>query len=89
VRDDSKDNSGVYAIGESPPYPRIYATQRQPVNPISIGPMNCLKEDLNLMLKNMPINVMVPTKISNSIDITSLQMKKPFTGVGKWPAFND
>jgi hypothetical protein len=51
--------------------------------------MNCLKEDLNLMLKNMPINVMVPTKISNSIDITSLQMKKPFTGVGKWPAFND
>ena len=27
------------------------------------------------MLKNMPINVMVPTKISNSIDITSLPTK--------------
>jgi hypothetical protein len=76
VQDDFKDNSGVYAIGESPPYPRTYAIQRQPVNPISTGPMNCLKLDLNLMLKNMPINVMVPQKISNSIDITSFRNKK-------------
>ena len=75
VHEDFIDSSGVYAIVESPPYPRIYAIQRQPVNPTSTGPMNCLKVDLNLMLKNMPTNVMVPQKISNSIDITSLQTK--------------
>jgi hypothetical protein len=75
VRDDSKDNSGVYAIGESPPYPKKYATHRQPVNPISIGPMNCLNEELNLMLKNMPINVTTPQINSNSIGLTSLPTK--------------
>jgi hypothetical protein len=76
VQDDFKDNSGVYAIGESPPYPRTYAIHSAPVNPTTIGPMNCLNGARYLMLNNIPINVMIPQKISNSIDITSLRDKK-------------
>jgi hypothetical protein len=75
VRDDSKDNSGVYAIGESPPYPKMYAIHKAPVNPTTIGPMNCLNVDLYLMARIIPINVIIPQIISNSIDITSLQTK--------------
>jgi hypothetical protein len=37
----------------------------------------------------MPTNVIVPQKSSNSIKNTPLQNKKPFTGAGKWLAFND
>ena len=76
VQDDFKDNSGVYAIVELPPYPKIYAIHRQPVNPTSNGPMSCLNVDLYLMVRIIPINVIVPQKISNFNDLTSLQNKK-------------
>lgn len=62
------------------------------MNPITIGPMNCLNEDLNLKLKAMPTNVMVAQKISNSIDITSLNAertaeinRKPLPAVSEHP----
>ena len=88
VQDDFKDNSGVYAIGESPPYPKMYAIHRAPVNPTTIGPMSCLKVDLYLMVRIIPINVIVPQINSNSINVTSLR-NKIIRRCCKWIAFNE